>query len=129
MLQPLFREILVLKSVDHGSDGGEERDDMDLLLILGGAALATFGFILSGGTLGTTVGCIGLAVFLYGLIVNHRGHQGLRTAKQSAAPPRAPLPSVPDPNAALAALLKMKNDGLITDDEFSTKKAEILKRL
>ena len=49
---------------------------MDIILILVGAIVAMVGFLVMGGDEGVGVGIIGFGAFLYGLIINHRRHQG-----------------------------------------------------
>jgi hypothetical protein len=49
---------------------------MDILLILVGAIIAILGFIAIGGMFGMAIASIGFVLFVIGLILNHRRHQG-----------------------------------------------------
>ncbi len=47
-------------------------------------------------------------------------------AQQAAAPPPAAAPAEPDMNAELTQLAQLHAQGILTDEEFSAKKAQIL---
>jgi Short C-terminal domain len=46
--------------------------------------------------------------------------------QQYAAPPAAPAAAAPDPIAQLKELAELKNQGILTEDEFAAQKAKIL---
>ena len=46
--------------------------------------------------------------------------------QQYAAPPAAPAPAAPDPIAQLKELAELKNQGILTEDEFAAQKAKVL---
>ena len=56
--------------------GRKGRRVMDIILILFGAIVAMVGFLVMEGDEGIGIGIIGFGAFLYGLIINHRRHQG-----------------------------------------------------
>ena len=47
-------------------------------------------------------------------------------APQQAAPPPAPAPAAPDDMAQIQQLATMKDQGLLTEEEFQAKKKQIL---
>ena len=47
-------------------------------------------------------------------------------AQQAAAPPPAAAPAEPDMNAELTQLAQLNAQGILTDEEFAAKKAQIL---
>jgi len=47
-------------------------------------------------------------------------------AQQAAAPPPAAAPAAPDMNAELTQLAQLHAQGILTDEEFAAKKAQIL---
>jgi hypothetical protein len=47
-------------------------------------------------------------------------------AQQAAAPPPAAAPAAPDMNAQLTQLAQLHAQGILTDEEFAAKKAQIL---
>jgi membrane protease subunit (stomatin/prohibitin family) len=46
--------------------------------------------------------------------------------QQYAAQPTAPAPAAPDPIAQLKELAELKNQGILTEDEFAAQKAKLL---
>ena len=46
--------------------------------------------------------------------------------QQYAAPPPAPAPAAPDPIAQLKELAELKNQGVLTEEEFAAQKAKVL---
>jgi hypothetical protein len=52
-----------------------------------------------------------------------------RTSRPMAASPLAPEPTVDDPMTHLEKLAELRDKGILTDEEFSAKKAEILRRV
>jgi hypothetical protein len=46
--------------------------------------------------------------------------------QQDAAPPAAPAVAAPDPIAQLKELAELKEQGILTEDEFAAQKAKIL---
>jgi len=55
--------------------------------------------------------------------------QGAADAQQQAAyaaPPQVAAPAEPDLNEQLAQLAQLKNQGILTEDEFTAKKKQIL---
>ena len=54
------------------------------------------------------------------------GQQDAYAQQQAAAPPPAPAPAEPDLNAQLTQLAALHQQGILTDEEFSAKKAQLL---
>lgn len=73
---------------------------------------------------------IGILIFIYMLIVKPAGT--LVVAYEYRPPtvaPTAPAPAAADPAAALASLVAMRDQGLITPEEYEAKKADLLARI
>ena len=49
-----------------------------------------------------------------------------QAAAEAAAPPPAAAPAEPDMNAELTQLAQLHSQGILTDEEFAAKKAQIL---
>lgn len=69
---------------------------------------------------------IGILIFIYMLIVKPPGTLLVTYELRERAPVPPP---VDEPAAALSRLATMRNSGLITDEEYAAKRAEILARL
>jgi membrane protease subunit (stomatin/prohibitin family) len=83
-----------------------------------------------GGVAGDALG-LGAGVAM-GQMLAQQMSQGLNAATQPAAAAAAPAPAAMSPDAVMATLEKLadlKAKGILTDEEFSAKKAELLKKL
>ncbi|MFI5053054.1 MAG: SHOCT domain-containing protein [Acidimicrobiia bacterium] len=78
-----------------------------------------------------TAAVVGTATVVSGSVAHHQqqkyANQDAEAQEvQYAAPPPAAAPAEPDMNAELTQLAELHNQGILTDEEFAAKKAQIL---
>lgn len=80
-----------------------------------------------------TAAVVGTATAVSGGIAHHQQQkyaaqdaQGQEQYAEPAAPPPAAAPAAPDLNAELTQLAQLHEQGILTDEEFSAKKAQLL---
>lgn len=80
-----------------------------------------------------TAAVVGTATAVSGGVQRHQqqkyGQQDAQAQQQDAepaAPPPAAAPAEPDLNAELTQLAQLHDQGILTDEEFSAKKAQLL---
>jgi Short C-terminal domain len=80
-----------------------------------------------------TAAIVGTATVVSGSVAHHQQQKYAAQDAQAqpeqveyAAPPPAAAPAEPDMNAELTQLAELHNQGILTDEEFAAKKAQIL---